>query len=397
MSSIRLLALLAVTLAQSAQSQNASRTTHGDTAVVVTRGNGKWGAPHDAIEVLRVPGDTKETTFGAAYVLQATPDGGVVIFDTKGEEGMIIRQFDASGKFVHNIGRQGPGPGEYMRPNASVAVHPNGSVYVRDDDKSVSVFGKDGKLAHTFALNYNNGSTLEIYAASDGSVYIRAPEVRAMTAMPGARPFFHYSLGGKLLDSISVAAHWVPAPTPDIEHWRVFPDGRLLFMRTDKVGFLISRPGRSALVGEVAAAAVPYLPEEREQIDAARNLFLDKCGGDQAHGGPPTKRVVIGETKPASRQMSVDVDGRIWITKSTTAQKVSPITTASCSLRGRGAFKAQVSYQEPPVFAAFQPDGTYLGEVRFPLRARVTFVGNTAWALVPDADDVLTLVKYRLY
>src|SRR5207244_1093480 len=143
------------------------RSKRGDTSVVLTQGNGKWGPPHDAIEVLRVPGDTKETTFGAAYVLQATADGGVIVVDMKGEEGLIVRQFDANGKFVRNLGRRGPGPGEYLRNNLTIATHPNGSVYLRDDDRAVNVYGADGKLGNTFVLGFTNGSTLEIQPASD--------------------------------------------------------------------------------------------------------------------------------------------------------------------------------------------------------------------------------------
>lgn len=411
MSPMRSLILVALLVPQVATTQNVTRSKRGDTAIVITQGNGKWGAPHDAVEVLRVPGDTKETSFGAAYMMQATADGGVVVYDTKGEEGMIIRQFDKNGKFLRNLGRQGPGPGEYMRSNASLAVHPNGSVYVRDDDKSVSVFGPDGKLAHTFALNFNNGSTLEIYAAADGSVLLRAPFTRDGFMSTAQRPFYHYSLDGKLLDSISVTARWIPESAPGYQWWQVLPDGRIVFTHTGKLGFMVAGQPAAAvqqsgalvpagervapvnlLVGEIASTPVPYLKEEREELQVARNLNVDKCGG---RGGQ--QRVEVPETKLPSRHAMVDVNGRVWIAKSTTAQKVPPKTIASCSSRGLGSFKADATYEEPPVYAAFQTDGTYLGEVRFPLRARVTFVGNTAWALVPDADDVMTLVKYRLY
>jgi hypothetical protein len=392
MSWIRAFALAALTLAHVAGAQNSSRTKRGDTSVVLTQGNGKWGAPHDAVELFRVPGDSRETMFGNAYVLQATSDGGVVVFDTKGEEGMIVRRFDKNGKFVRNLGRQGPGPGEYMRSNASIAVHPSGAVYIRDDDKSVSIFGPDGKLAHTFALAFNNGSTLEIFAATDGSVYVRAPFTREGFASTRQRPFLHYSVDGKRLDSVFVTTRWLPEGAPGYQWWQVLPDGRIVFTRTDKVGFLIvGQSGASPLIGEVPSAGVPYIKEERDELEVANNLSVDKCGG---RGGQ--QRVVVPETKLASHYSRVDIDGRIWIAKSTTAQKVPPKIIASCS-SAAGRFKAEATYEEPPVFAVFQTDGTYLGEVRFPLRARVTFVGNTAWALVPDADDVMTLVKYRIY
>ena len=410
--------LAAFVLVAEGQAQNqVVRSKRGDTAVVMTQGNGKWGPPHDAIEILRVSGDTKETTFGAAFTIQATADGGVLIVDTKGEEGLIIRQFDKNGKFVRNIGRQGPGPGEYLRMNLSLAVHPNGSIYVRDDDKSVSVFGADGKLAHSIALNFNNGSSTEIMAALDGSVYVRAPFARTAAATFPVRPFFHYELSGKLTDSVDVTQRWLPEGAEGFQIWQLLPDGRVVITRTDKIGFMIAgqpkatrtansgalEPARESnanlamaplLIGEIPAAPVAYIAQEREELQISRNLSLDKCGG---MGGPPRPRVVVPETKLPSRSSRVDVDGRIWITKATTAQKIPPKVNASCSTRDRGSFKAEVTYEEPPVYVAFQPDGTYLGEVRFPLRARVSFAGNFAWALVPDADDVQTLVKYRLY
>jgi 6-bladed beta-propeller protein len=387
---------MAASIARPGQAQaktDVSRTKRGDTTFVVTHGNGRWGAPHDAIEVLRVPGDTRETTFGAVYTIEATPDGGVIVVDTKGAEGLIVRQFDANGKFVRNLGRSGPGPGEYMRMNLTVSASPRGLVYIRDDDKSVSVFGQDGKLVHTFPLLFNNGSTTEISTVSDGSIYVRAPFARTAMLAPGMqRPMLHYDVDGKLLDSVSVTTHWLPEGAQGNQWWQVLPDGRLLFTRTDKVGFMVvgRANAQGALIGEVAADPIPYLREEREEIQAARDLPRVKCGrSDQP-------AMTVPEMKPASRGGTVDVDGRIWISKSTTARKVSPKITASCS-SPQGQFKAEVTYAEPPVYSAFLADGSYLGEVRFPMQSRPTFVGNTAWAMVPDDDGVQTLVKYRLY
>jgi hypothetical protein len=387
---------VSLAIAGVAQAQNVSRTKRGDTAVVVTQGNGRWGAPHDAIEILRVPGDTKETTFGAAYYIEATPDGGVLVHDSKGEEGEILRRFDANGKFMHNLGRSGRGPGEYHGV-VSFTARPDGSVIVRNDMFSVSIFGRDGKLVNSFALNFGNGSTNDLVAATDGSIYLRAPFTPASgPSSPGLRPMLHYDKSGKLLDSVVVTARWLPLDAPGYEWWRMQRDGRIVFGRSDKLGFLmLDRNGRNRLIGEVAAAPVAYLPDERRELQAARDLFRDKCG--RTLPGQPSERVIVPETKLPARNVTVDVDGRIWILKSTTAEKIPPKVISSCSSRDRGIFKQEATYEEPPVYAGFLPDGTYLGEVRFPLRARVTFVGNTAWALVPDADDVQTLVKYRLY
>ena len=387
-------ALVLVALSVSVATAQPTRTKRGDTTIIVTQGNGRWGPPRDAIEVLRVP-ETRETTFGAAYVIQATPDGGVVVADTKSLDGFIVRQFDANGKFVRNLGRSGQGPGEYNSAfSFSIDVHPKGAVYIRDGSRSVSVYGADGKLISTFPLHHNNGSTNEIVAADDGSIYLRAAFARTGFPTDGLqRPLEHYDLSGKLLDSISSTARWIPQGAEGNQWWRLLRDGRTLFTRTDKVGFMIvEKNGSPALVAEVAASPVRYLPAEREELQAARNLSVDKC----PNAARPRERVVVPEFKQLAGGANVDIDGRLWITRASTSQKIPPKISASCSGPG-GSFKAEVTYEQAPVMAAFMPDGTFLGEVRFPLRARVTFVGNTAWALVPDDDDVLTLVKYRLY
>ena len=371
-----------------------TRVKRGDTTVVVTQGNGRWGPPHDAIEVLRVPGDTRETTFGVVNELTATADGGVVVVDRKSQDGLIVRQFDANGKFVRNVGRSGSGPGEYNDLGVTVAAHRDGSIYVRDATTSVSVFRPDGRLVNSFPLPHNRLSTNEITAAPDGSVYVRAENAESFPAANALqRPMVHYDIAGKLLDSVSVTARWLPEDAPGVQWWRLMSDGRLLFTRTDKVAFMIvGRDGKAPLVAEVPAPPVPYLREEREELQAARDLVRDKCSA------PGRPRVLIPEAKLPARSASIDIDGRIWIAKSATGAKIPPKYGGGCSGPGvGGSFRAYLTYEDPPVMAAFLPDGTYLGEVRFPVRARVTFVGRTAWAVVPDADDVPVLVKYRLY
>lgn len=387
-----------------AQRGNVVRTRRGDTVVVSTTGNGAWGPPHDAVEFMRVSGDTKETTFGQAYLLSATPDGGVLVVDTKSLDGLIVRQFDANGKFVRNIGRKGEGPGEYIRNNLSLFVRPDGTILLRDSDKSVSRFGKDGKLLSSFSLFHTNGNTNEILGATDGSIWVRAPFINSPAGPTGGaglqRPLVQYDTAGKILDSIVQPAWWVPPSTDPMvgrQWWSILSDGRLVFSRTDKIGFLIvDRTGKAPpLMVEGPSELVPYLKEERDELQGARDFSRDACPNPRV---TPAPRVIVPEMKlPARGPAWPDVDGRIWISKSTTAKKIPPKVVASCFNQTVGSKSFSATYEEPPAYVAFQTDGAMLGEVRFPLRARVTFVGNFAWALVPDEDDVPTLIKYRLH
>lgn len=390
-------------VAQAPSRATISRSQRGDTIVATSNGVGVWGAPHDAIEVRRFEGDTKERTFGQAFELQATPDGGVLVVDTKSLDGLIVRQFNANGDFVRNIGRRGEGPGEYTRGNLTIDVQANGTIVLRDSDRAVNRYAPDGKLLSSFALHHSSGSTNEVVAASDGSFYVRAaflpgPE---LTGGPGMlRPMIRYDATGRILDSLEDKGRWVPVYTDRYEArqwWRPLSDHRVLYTRTDKVGFLlVDRSGkRPPFIADRPSQPLPYLKEERDELQGLQDFIAhETCF--QFPGTERPARVVVPATKLPALGGTVDIDRRIWISIASTSERVSPRMGASCGGKS-GAKVYKLSYEQRPVFAAFQADGTYLGEVRFPMRSRVTFVGNTAWAIVPDADDAQVLVKYKLH
>jgi hypothetical protein len=92
--------------------------------------------------------------------------------------------------------------------------------------------------------------------------------------------------------------------------------------------------------------------------------------------------------------VQADVDDRIWLSVASHAVKIEPRCVRSLD----HVCVAKVSYGHPPVYAAFRADGTYLGEVRFPMgAAHITTAGQYAWALIHDEDGVPALAKYRLY
>src|SRR5262245_6656743 len=111
---MRYLFALALALPTIAAAQaNPTRTQRGDTTIIRNTGTGRWGPIHDAKEVVRVTGPAAGDEFGEPQWVTTLPDGGVLVFDIKGINGPALQQYDANGKFVRQIGRQGGGPGEY--------------------------------------------------------------------------------------------------------------------------------------------------------------------------------------------------------------------------------------------------------------------------------------------
>ena len=365
------------------------RTTRGDTIVVRTTGDGVWGPLHDVVEVLRVAEDSPETTIGRVSMPVATPDGGVVFLDSQGPNGPIVRRFDSNGKFVNSLGREGSGPGEYsQRGQTTLAVDSSGTVIIRDGGRALSRYTADGVLASSFPLNLGR-TALHVYGANDGSVLIYG-------ALPGARapagsmpPMLRYSPEGALLDTVTSDAPWqLPPPAnmyAPITAWIPLPDGRHLHMRTDMLGFLIIDPARRVppLLAEAVLPDVLYLDEEREELQAIADRQRARQEG--------TTPAALPRAKLPSKYPVVDPAGRIWIARPATAIKVPPRVGFFA-----GPNSLSVSYAEPSVFAAFEPDGTFLGEVRFPVGVIPAFTGNSAWAVVEDADGIPRLVKYRV-
>lgn len=374
-----------------------TRSRRGDTIIVHTERDGVWGPAHDAIEVRRISDGTRETTFGAVHVLAATPDGGVVLLDTKGAEGIVVRQFDVDGKFVRNLGRQGRGPGEYGQSGmVMLAASANGAILIRDGARALIRYAPDGKYLGEFILSAGRGGMPDMTPASDGTIYLRSSFPRGLPPGTSQLPaMLHFDSAGRLLDSIAARPPWGKTEAIETMYsaqqaWFVLPDKRVYYARSDRLGFLVVDPVRSAppLIGEVTPAPVPYLAEERAELQAQADF--------QASNAPPElarTRVTVPDNKLPMRGAITDLDGRIWLFRRTTSQKVEPRIGAITNDK-----KFMVTYAEPPALVAFQTNGTYLGEVRFPMGVFIpTFVGNTAWAMVPDSDGTHMLVKFRIH
>jgi hypothetical protein len=207
--------------------------------------------------------------------------------------------------------------------------------------------------------------------------------------------FVRYDTAGTLLDSIPDDRRWLAAGPSRMyapsQSATLYPDGRLLLLRTDRVGFLLISPtGGKPFVAEIAANPPRYIDDERKEIQALEDWIASNAVG--------RTRQEVPELKLLCRGLLVDLDGRIWIQRTAEGVKIPPVTSR-LNVEGKGAPVSQNftrSYAEPVVYVAFQPDGTFLGELHFPVNAKVSFIGKTAWAVVPGKDDEPVLVKYKI-
>ena len=159
------------------------------------------------------------------------PDGTVFVA-TDAWRG--VHEFDRTGKWIHNLGGEGYGPGEFQQIRY-VSASPSGELALYDDIGRVSVFGADRVLSHTFRYMVNIASPTRIAFAGDTGFW-------TLNAVPGQDPTMT-SLREDLIILSSAGDTLMIYPVPDSQpemvtgrvssanpaigalKWAVSPDG----------------------------------------------------------------------------------------------------------------------------------------------------------------------------
>lgn len=379
-----------------------------DTVRVVTATDGVWGPAFDAVELLRVPADRNETTFGLVREVAPLPNGGVLVFDAQGIEGRVLRAFDVNGRFTHTIGRAGSGPGEYATDDIRITVQPDGTILLHQPMRLISRYGADGRFRNSFPVTSGSG-LVELFRGADGSFFtpfsvrpVAGPSKRSSWSMlsrdeqgrtaSNGRTMFRYDTTGTALDAVSFVGRWLDSKqtqssvTPS-ESWLPLPDGRLVVFRTDVLGFLLVDPtGRAnPLIAQVPTESVEYNDEERTEWELTVDRRIRGTASEETDRLPMYKMPAGAGT--------VGPEGRIWVQKQVRSEKVTPY----CTNVHEGKCISRNSYAGRPVYVAFDLSGRYLGEVRFPRSTSlIRFARGHVWAITRGEDDQQLLVKFRM-
>lgn len=273
-------------------------------------------------------------------------DGTVLVVETKP---VAVKRYDADGRFLGTIGREGEGPGEYR--SARVAVHRDTLIVADPQLDRLVLFAPDGRLLATqptpCCMSWYP-LALDSLGRLLGSIGYRIPEGggrvagyvrRALTGAvldtlwrmvppPDPSAAFVVTEAGKVVGS-------VPVPFRPELHWAVAPDGRLVVgdgarheLRTTTDGLdtvrLASRPltavpldaaARRATVEAMIARDKRVAPEGalRAAFDASRLPsvlpFFDRIWVDRAG------RRWVHLARPAGAAARLDLfdDGGRWL------------------------------------------------------------------------------------
>lgn len=317
----------------------------------------------------------------------------------------LVRVFDARGRPVRTIGREGKGPGEFVLP--SRMGWRGDTLWVADEVQGrINLFTVDGtpvrsiQFAHTSALT-GGKTVIPGDVLADGSVLglWRAP-LRALAGpTPVAVPLVRFTGGGRPLNQLArVERHneyamlesaggvtFVRQPFTDTPLWEVTPDGSHLVIVTRpaatsaaRAEFLVRKihfSGRTVFSGRY-----PYVPRPLSPREVA------EATGEQAEGlansrvpGPPeaAARAALQSAfyrprfRPPVTTLLSGGDGTTWLRREETGGQV--------------------------LWWVLDPGGSYLATVLLPAALEVRYADRTQiWGVERDELDVPRVVRLRV-
>jgi hypothetical protein len=363
--------------------------TIGDTVVVRTISGSVWGGPREMVEELSIGllEGPEELTFGSIQEIAVDDEGGIYAFDSQVP---VLRYFDAAGEYVRTLGREGAGPGEYSDFVGTLAVRRDGKIVLPDVGSArISLYEPDGTAAAHWPVRGGFFPREDLVVDTADHTYV--PILTEM--MPSNEPmqvaYLHLDPQGNTVDTMPVPS-LTDEPRlasmesafaeqlmmtvrgfmdPSKEH-AVSPLGYIVVGVNDDYSFDVRWPDGRTVRIERAYEPVLYTPEERAEWEAVFDWYRET--------GYPVDLGTVPERKLPYASLLTEEGGRIWVRRHVEARKDETVESPPEETNER----PPISWVEPEVYDVFEPDGTYLGEVRFPwLTTPLVVRGDTAWGV----------------
>jgi len=375
--------------------------TIGDTVVVRTISGSVWGEPREMVEDLSIGvlEGPEELTFGSIVSVAVDKEGGIYAFDSQVP---ALRYFNATGAYVRSLGREGGGPGEYSDFVGTLALRRDGKIVLPDVGSArLSLYEPDGTVAAHWPVQSGIFPLADVVVDTADHTYVPVLNVAMPPTEPMEATYLHLDPEGNAVDTMHIPSLPDEPPLasmesafaeqmvkrvrgfmdPTKEH-ALSPLGYMIVGVNDDYSFDIRwRDGRTVRI-ERTDEPVLYAPEERAEWEAVFDWHRE--------AGYPVDLGSVPDRKLPWASFLTDAGGRIWLRRHVEARKDDRVEPREEESNQR----PPISWVEPAVYDVFEPDGTYLGEVRFPMRISPLVVrGDTAWAVRRGEFDEQYIVR----
>lgn len=366
------------------------RETIGDTTIVRTLSGSTWDQPREAVEELAIGTleGPDETMFGRIGALAVDSSGGVYVYDAQVP---AIRHFDAGGKFVRQVGREGQGPGEYLDAVLAMAVRGDGRLQIWDARNArVTLYDPDGEFSGQWPVSISLFTGDAMFVDDADHTYIKK-----LTERPSEGA---WKIGLLHLDAEGNEVETMPDPEvaepPDSDggylspskQWTLAPDASMIVGVNATYDFEIRSPDGGIVRVQRAVEPLAVSDAEFEAHEAMRAWLIENQGQFLTQLPAETARV-----KPAYRSLHTDKSGRVWVWL---YGPIEPKAQLEEAIEGR---PPPWPFLEPKVFDVFETDGTYLGRVHVPAGVTVRHFGvDTLWGVREGEMGEAYVVRMRL-
>ena len=381
------------------------RYTAGDTTVVRTVSGSAWGAPARLEPELTIGTfeGAEEYMLGDVAGIAVAPDGSIYVYD---RQVPALRKYNSDGEYVQTFGGEGGGPGEYKNSDGGLAVLPDGRVLLRDPGNGrINVYSPDGEVLDHWDMRGGFFTSRPLFVDTAGTAYTQIwGSLEDGERYDGLRPVNGPGAG---TDSL-LAPEWdveratltfssdrmqmvsgVPFSPRDM--WTFSPLGYYVGGVSSRYAVESFLPNGKILRLEREVEPVPVQPDEKANSREIMTARFRQNAPDWKWDGPP-----IPDTKPAFRDIAAGRDGRLWVQLSDDAERLEGVEEGPTA---PGEVPAE-RWREPVVWDVFEPDGSYLGQVRAPDGLQTypapVFDGDAVWAVTVDDLDVEYVTRFRV-
>jgi len=374
-----------------------TRTKHGDTTIVSTISGSLWGDQLKLVEELRIGTRNADgpDSFGFLRAFAVFPDGVVAVFD---QSVPALRLFDPFGKHLRTLGRNGAGPGEYRDDAMGLAVDRHGVLIMYDVRNSrLNRWKESGEVLPAWrwtasSLLYTMTRGLQVDSA--GNTYIQITTERPQPGRDLRRGLARLDPTGRLVDTLREPLIDGPDVAPTVpfspyKYWFLTRTGGAVSAWSGRYAITVSEPGRPPLRIERVTPQVFMLADERRNYQEISDARSGIYRGNQTQ---PSS--TVAQAKPYFSQLHADLDGRLWVQLHVTAV---PFAAPAQRLQPGQPQLPPLRWREPVRWDVFQRDGSYLGQLELPSRARLAEAkGDRVWAIESGDDDEQYIVRYRI-